>query len=219
MHCWEAHLSESHRWQRCVPRQAFTLGAHRSDYEFSLIPSFEKQLSDNSGLFFVGGWDRITPGARQRETAGSADLSIYFRQGTYISVAHELQLPAPIGDAGRGRVYQQNSGAANSDVFSNLELEYSLEYLDNFVERLDVGRPWIDFVPYVQFNYAQSFIASRLTTSPDFRLTSRLAYLGDYCELSLGTQIALNNAASNGDHVAMRGLVEIFYDNIFPDLG
>jgi hypothetical protein len=31
-------------------------------------------------------------------------------------------------------------GPANGDVFSNLELEYSLEYLDKFVERLDVGR-------------------------------------------------------------------------------
>jgi hypothetical protein len=37
--------------------------------------------------------------------------------------------------------------------------------------------------------------------------------------LSLGTQIALNNAASSGDHVAMLGLVEMFYDNTFPNLG
>jgi hypothetical protein len=42
--------------------------------------------------------------------------------------------------------------------------------------------------------------------------------LGDYCELSVGTQIALNNAAPNGDRVAVLGLVEIFYDDIFPVL-
>jgi hypothetical protein len=74
-------------------------------------------------------------------------------------------------------------------------------------------------MPYVQFNYTQSFIASRLTTSPDFRLTPGIAYLGDYGELSVGTQIALHNAAPNGDRVAVLGLVEIFYDDIFPVLG
>ena len=110
-------------------------------------------------------------------------------------------------------------GPANSDVFGNLELEYSLGYLDHFVERLKIRRRGVDFVPYVQFNYTQSFIASRLITNPDFRLTPGVAYVGDYCELSLGTQIALNNAAPSGDHVALVGLVEIFYDNIYPVLG
>ncbi|HEY6418400.1 MAG TPA: hypothetical protein VIX59_05285 [Candidatus Binataceae bacterium] len=46
-----------------------------------------------------------------------------------------------------------------------------------------------------------------------------MAYLGDYCELSLGTQFTLNNAAPSGDHVAVLGLVEIFYDDLFPVLG
>jgi hypothetical protein len=74
------------------PDNALNLATHRSDYEFSLIPAFEKQLSDNSSLLLVGGWDRITPGARQHETEGSTDLSIYFRQAAYISIAHELEL-------------------------------------------------------------------------------------------------------------------------------
>jgi hypothetical protein len=123
-----------------------------------------------------------------------------------------LALQAEAGYAGRIQ------GPANSDVFANLELEYSLDYLNRFVERLEVGRPFVEFVPYVQFNYAQSFIASRLTTSPDFRLTPGIAYLGDDCELSVGTQVALNGAAPSGDHVVVLGLVEIFYDNIFPEL-
>jgi hypothetical protein len=49
-------------------------------------------------------------------------------------------------------------------------LEYSLRYLDDFVERLDWGRrPLIEFAPFVQFNYTQSFLAPYLTTKPDFR--------------------------------------------------
>jgi hypothetical protein len=109
-------------------------------------------------------------------------------------------------------------GPANSDVFGNLELEYSLKYLDRYVEPLHVGRPLVDLVPCVQLNYAQSFIASRLSTKPDFRLTPGLAYMGHYCELSVGTQIAVNNAAPSDERVAVVGLVEIFYDDIFPAL-
>jgi hypothetical protein len=43
--------------------------------------------------------------------------------------------------------------------------------------------------------------------------------LGEYCELSLGAQIALNGAAPNGDRVAVIGIVEIFYDKILPVTG
>jgi hypothetical protein len=245
------------------PDNSLDLASHRSDYAFSLLPALEKLLTDNSSLLIVGGWYRITPGAHQHKTEGFADLSIYFRQGVYISVAHELELTLspilvlPIGNRqiadqgythlggevllGKGFGDLPDSprlkflrplavqaeagytgriqGPANSDVFANLELEYSLKYLDSFVEHLNVRRPWIDLVPYVQLNYAQSFIASRLTTSPDFRLTPGLAYMGHYCELSVGTQIALNNAAPSGERVAVIGLVEIFYDDIFPALG
>jgi hypothetical protein len=106
-----------------------------------------------------------------------------------------------------------------SYVFDNLELEYSLEYLDEFVERLNLAPPLVQFVPYVQFNYAQSFIASRLTTKPDFRLTPGLAYLGNYGEVSFGAQVALNGAAPRSDRIAVIGLIELFYDDVFPVLG
>jgi hypothetical protein len=122
-------------------------------------------------------------------------------------------IQAEVGYAGRIQ------GPANSDDFANLEVEYSLRYLDRFVEPIGAGKPFLDFVPYVQFNYTQAFIASRLTTSPDFRLTPGIAYLGDKFELSVGPQIALNGSYQSGDRVAVLGLVEIFYDNIFPALG
>ena len=73
-------------------------------------------------------------------------------------------------------------------------------------------------MPYTEFNYSQSLIASRLTTLPDFRITPGLAYLGDYCEVSVGAQVALNGAAQPGDRVAVIGLIEVFYDEVFPAL-
>jgi hypothetical protein len=110
-------------------------------------------------------------------------------------------------------------GPANSDIVANFEIEYSLVYLDRLVEPFDLKQPWLELVPYLEFSHAQSFIASRLTTSPDFRLTSGVAYLGEFCELSAGAQVALNGAAPAGDRVAAIGLVEIFYDNLVPALG
>jgi hypothetical protein len=244
------------------PDNDVSLTTRGSDYEFSLLPQFEKQLSDSSSVLFTGGWTQIKPSGSQRKTEGSTDLSIWFRQAILKSAQHELEitgspfLVVPIGNRqipdqgymhlggeillGKGLGDLPNvtslkylrslavqtevgyaarvQGPANSDVFGNLELEYSLRYLDDFVERVDWGRPLIQLVPFVQLNYAQSFLASRLTTKPDFRLTPGLAYQNGYCQVSVGAQVALNNAAATGDRIAAIGLVEIFYDDIFPTL-
>jgi hypothetical protein len=82
-----------------------------------------------------------------------------------------------------------------------------------------IGPPWVNLVPYAQFNYSQSLIASHLNTLPDFRLTPGVAYMGENCEVSFGTQFALNGASPTRDRVAVIGLVEIFYDEIVPTLG
>lgn len=244
------------------PDNAFDLSVRRSNYEFSLLPALEKQLSDSSSILIESSWNRLTPRPPERGTSGWADLSIFYRQSIFLSVPHELEftlspyLVAPtgsrkIGDQGymhlggeallgkgmgdlpdtptfkylhpfalqaeigyAGRV----QGPANSDTVANLEVEYSLRYLDRFVERTSVPEPLIDIVPYVEFDYSQTFIDSHLTTSPDFRLTPGIAYLGDTFLLSFGPQIALNGAYQSGDRVAVVGLVEIFYDDIFPIL-
>jgi hypothetical protein len=130
-----------------------------------------------------------------------------------IKYLRPFAVQAEVGYAGRVQ------GPANSDDFANLEVEYSLRYLDRFVERTGIREPLVDLVPYLQFNYSQAFIASRLTTKPDFRLTPGIAYLGDTFEISIGPQIALNDAYQSGDRVAVLGLVEVFYDSIFPALG
>lgn len=110
--------------------------------------------------------------------------------------------------------YARIQGPANSDVFGNVELEYSLRYLDHFVEPVDLGHRLIEFVPFVQFNYAQSFLASHLTTKPDLRLTPGLAYQNDYCQVSVGARVALNGAAASGDRVAGLGAVDLLRQHI-----
>lgn len=208
-------------WQRVTPgagrRREEGFGDLSIYYRRGLFISVPHEMEFTVSPFVV-----LPVGNRQIADQGYAHLGAELLLGKglgdlpdqpSLKYLRPFALQAELGYAGRIQ------GPANSDVVGNLELEYSLKYLDHFVERLNVNRSLTELVPYVQFNYPQSFIASRLSTKPDFRLTAGLAYLGDYCELSVGGQIALNGAPPNGDRVAVLGLVEIFYDNIFPALG
>jgi hypothetical protein len=88
------------------PDNAGSLTARGSGYEFSLLPEFEKQLSDNSSLMFTGGWSRINPEGSQPSSEGASDLSIWFRQAVFKSPRRELEvtmspfLVVPIGNQG-----------------------------------------------------------------------------------------------------------------------
>jgi hypothetical protein len=159
------------------PDNSFALATRRSDYDFLLLPSLEKLLSNNSSLLITGGWEELEPRGMP-DVSGARDLSIYFRQAVYISGTHELKfalsplLVVPtgtrrIGDQGfthlgselllgKGMGELPNSGSlrylrpfagqaevgyagriegpANSDVVANFEVEYSLRYLNRFVQ-------------------------------------------------------------------------------------
>jgi hypothetical protein len=111
-------------------------------------------------------------------------------------------------------------GPSNSDTFANLQIEYSFQYLDRFVEPIGVCQTILHVVPLSSVQlFPGLYRFRRLTTSPDFRLTPGLAYLGDTFEVSVGSQVALNGAYEKGDRVAFLGLMEIFYDELFPALG
>lgn len=166
---------------------------------FLVAPTGDRRIADQ-GYTHLGGELLLAKGL--------GDLP----DSRWLKYLRPLAVQSEVGYAGKIQ------GPANSDVFGNLEVEYSLRYLDSFVQHVDIPPPWRDLVPYAQLNYAQSFIASRLTTSPDFHITPGLAYLSDYFELSVGAQVAINGAAQSGDRVAVIGLVEVFYDEIWPTL-
>jgi hypothetical protein len=184
-------------------QSAYISAAHEFDFTFSpflVVPIRNRQIADE-------GYTHV--GAEALLGKGMGDLP----DSPAFKYLRPFALQAEVGYAGRVQ------GPANSDDFVNLEVEYSLQYLDRFVHPTDIRRPLLDLVPYVQFNYSQAFIASRLTTSPDFRLTPGIAYLGNTFEISVGPQMALNGAYANGDRVAALGLMEIFYDEILPAFG
>jgi hypothetical protein len=183
-------------------QSAYVSRAHELEFTvspFLVVPTGTRKIADE-GFTHLGGELLLGKGLGDLPDRGA------------LNILRPLAIQAEAGSAGRIQ------GPANSDVFANLEVEYSLSYLDRFVEHTGTDRPWLDLVPYTEFDYSQSLIASRLTTLPDFRLTPGLAYLGDYCEVSLGAQVALNGAAQPGDRVAVIGLIEVFYDELFPAL-
>ena len=185
-------------------RQSVYLSAHHelevTLSPFVVAPTGSRQIADQ-GYAHLGGEFLLAK--------GMGDLP----QDPGFEYLRPFAIQLEAGYAGRVQ------GPANSDSFANFEVEYSLGYLHRYVKPLDIGHPWVDLVPYTQFNYAQALVASRLTTSPDFRISPGIAYLGHYCEVSVGGQLAINGAAQPGDRGAVIGLVEVFYDDIFPALG
>jgi hypothetical protein len=199
-----AHKTEGSTDVSIYFRQAVRKSAaHEMEFTLSpflILPIGNPQIADQ-GYMHLGGEALLGK--------GMGDLP----DSPPLKYLRPLAVQAELGYAARIQ------GPANSDVIGNLEVEYSIRYLERFIEHAGPGGPLLGLVPYVQFNYAQSFIASRLTTKPDFRLIPGVAYLGDYCELSVGAQVALNGAAPGNDGVAAIGLFELFYDDLFPVLG
>jgi hypothetical protein len=54
---------------------------------------------------------------------------------------------------------------------------------------------------------------------PSLLATPGLAFVSYHFEVALGTQFALNNAAVPGNHAAIVGLIDVFYDSIIPKFG
>lgn len=133
-----------------------------------------------------------------------------------LGVMHYLRPFAIQSDMG----YLPTWGGPESGEFAfNAEFEYSLPYLAASGERLPIHPLTSKLVPFIEFNYLQVAIGRNSVTPPDFRLTPGLAYLTDYYQLTLGTQVALNRTASHQDQAAVLGLVDIFLDQVIPAFG
>src|SRR5579884_2378631 len=85
------------------PDNALDLTLRLSNYAFSLLPELEKQLSDNSSVLTIAGWNRIDSGARQLAVSGWSDVAVFLRHAVIKSAPHELEFhPESVCDfAGR----------------------------------------------------------------------------------------------------------------------
>jgi hypothetical protein len=111
-------------------------------------------------------------------------------------------------------------GGPQADEFIfNLTVEYSFQYLADLGEPLPLSIVSAGLVPFVEFNYDQIAIGRRQNTAPDLRATPGLAYLYGPCQLTIGTQVALNRLASHNVQSAVLALVVIDLDETIPGAG
>ena len=110
-------------------------------------------------------------------------------------------------------------GHTSHDLFADGVLEYSLRYLSNNVHDIGLRPPLRNLYLFTELNYNQLVTGPSGETFPGLVITPGLAYVGYHFQISVGTQLALNNASVGGTHSAVLGLLDIFYDSIMPRWG
>lgn len=110
-------------------------------------------------------------------------------------------------------------GPTNHHMFSDATIEYSLPYLSNSVQDIGLKWPLRNMFIFNEINYDQLITGPSHQTFPTLLATPGLAYVSYHFEVSIGTQFALNDASRSGNHAAVLGLLDIFYDSFFPKWG
>ena len=111
------------------------------------------------------------------------------------------------------------SGHTNHHMFSDAVIEYSLPYLSNNVKDIGLPRPFRNMFLFNEINYDQLIAGPSGQTFPTLLATPGIAYISYHFEVAVATQFALNNASRPGNHAAVLGLLDIFYDSLLPKLG
>lgn len=107
-------------------------------------------------------------------------------------------------------------GHTSHQLSADQVIEYSLPYLSNNVQDIGLKEPFRNLFLFTEINYSQLVRGPSGETFPNVVATPGIAYVGYRFEVSVGTQIPLNNASVPNTHAAVLGLLDIFYDSIIP---
>jgi hypothetical protein len=110
-------------------------------------------------------------------------------------------------------------GRTSHDLFADAVIEYSFPYLSNNVKDIGLKWPLRNMYIFNEFNYDQLIAGPSGQTFPSILATPGIAYVSYHFELAVATQFALNQASVSGNHAAILGLLDIFYDSFIPKLG
>jgi hypothetical protein len=127
-----------------------------------------------------------------------------------------LKYLRPLGFQGNFGYQPAIGGHTSHPIEANQVIEYSLPYLSNNVQDIGLKPPFRNLFLFTEFNYDQLIKGPSGRTFPKIVMTPGIAYVGYHFELSVGTQLALNNAARPDTHAVVLGLLDIFYDSIIP---
>jgi len=211
-----ASLSLFIGYQRFAVEQEATMSSNLSiGYKHILfsLPSHELLCTINPTIDFPLG--NRSEGSDSHSRAG---FTLLFQKGMG-ELTDSLRLLRPFGLEGGWGWESKVSGTSDDLTSADLELEYSLAYLDANVAHESVPALLRNLTPHVDFDYAQYLSANRNSSQPAFQLTPGIAWLNSAYEVNLGVQIPVNRAASDTGAVAFVWLVGVSYDQIVPALG
>ena len=175
----------------------------RHEFVFTINPSLELPIGSRS------------IGSESHPRAGG---ELLFQKG-FGDLPESLRMLQPVGLEGDVGWESKVTGARDDLISADLELEYSLAYLDANVARGVVPYALRDITPHLDFSYAQYLSAHRNSSQPDFELTPAIAWLNSTFEINLGVEVAVNRAAQGTGAVAFVWLLGVSYDQLVPALG
>jgi hypothetical protein len=104
-------------------------------------------------------------------------------------------------------------GSLNSDALQwGFALEYSLPYLQEHVEDIDMPRPLRDLIPLVEFSFSSPLDRSGAPTTGS--INPGVLWEGKYCQLGVEAIIPVNS--HTGPAIGGVFQVQIFIDDLFP---
>lgn len=152
------------------------------------------------------------------ESHARVGFDLLFQKGLG-ELPDSLRLLRPFGLEGGWGWESKLTGTSDDLTSADLELEYSLAYLDANVRSDSVPSALRNLTPHLDFDYAQYLSAHRNSSAPGFELTPAVAWLNSTFEINLGVQVPVNPASSDTGAVAFVWLLGLSYDQIVPALG
>lgn len=133
-----------------------------------------------------------------------------------------LRYLRPIELQGDGGYLFEFSGSSGGQIFADAIVGYNFPFISyesgGFVESGWSRWPLTNLVPFTEINYVELASGRRGRTPPALFITPGLAYEWGACQVSVGTQVALDHAASQDDKASLLGLLNIQLDTLFPQL-
>jgi hypothetical protein len=178
------------------------LALRPNEFVLTISPSLELPVGDS----------------KVSETHPRAGGDVLFQKG-FGDLPDSLGMLQPFGIEGDAGWESKVTGARDDLLNADLELEYSLGYLDANVASNSVPTLMRNLTPNLDFDYAQYLSAHSNSSEPDFELTPAIAWLNDTFEVNLGAQIPLNRASQGTGRVAFVWVLGVSYDQLVPALG
>lgn len=181
-------------------------------YAFWIVPGHELLLSFAVSLQLPTG----SPAIEEQQHTSLGPSLLWEKALGDLPDRPVLKYMRPFGFQGGVHYLPALGGPTSHRLSADQVVEYSLPYLGNNVHDLGLKAPFRNLFLFTEFNYSQLIAGPAGQTFPSIVMTPGIAYVGYRFELSIGTQLALNNASVPDTHAAILGLVDIFYDSIIP---